>query len=478
MPRTPLIVGMSAALAGVLAAAPSAPAARESVPVFPAGAQQQVIDVVLSNTASHPRIGLPDFVVGARATALGEMAVTLADVLAYDLDFEREFYIIPRQTSASVPAASTPDTLPFARWTSLGADYVLLGEIQDAAGAVTVTVRMVSVRAASPGKVSWGQTYEGCTPASPRYCAHAIADDIHRTLRGVEGIARTRIAFTSDRAAIRMAGRPTDTAGYGKEIYLMDYDGANPRAATANRSLNLGAAWSPDGQMLAYTTYVSQFPDILVASLFEVRRPTRPGAGDDDVHNMFPAFSPDGSTVAFASTRASRANWDIWVVRRDGTSLRNLTPNTRETDESVPSWSPGGNQIVFTSNRSGTNQIYVMNAADGLGVRRLPATEYKTDRPRWAPAPFNYIAFVTESGAIHDIAVLDLDTMQTRILTDGVGSNTSPTIAPNGRHIAFVTTRWGKEQIAVIDYPDGKRLRRLTDVSHNTYPSWSPIPGR
>ncbi len=120
-----------------------------------------------------------------------------------------------------------------------------------------------------------------------------------------------------------------------------------------------------------------------------------------------------------------------------------------------------------------------MNAADGLGFRRLPATELKTDTPRWSPAPFNFIVFVTESGLVHDLAVLDLATMQTRILTDGVSSNTSPTIAPNGRHIAFVTTRWGgQEQIAIIDYPDGKNLRRLTDAANNTYPSWSPGPAR
>ncbi len=442
------------------------------------GFQGQTIDVVLSNTGSHPKIGLPDFSASGGNASLLEAATTLADVLAFDLEFEREFYVIPRKTSASVPVAATPEALPIERWTALGADYVLVGSVQDLGGALTVAVRMVSVRTGTPGKVGWGQSYNGCTLANIRYCAHAIADDMHKSIRGVDGVARTRLAFTSDRAATRMTGRQTGNAGAGKEIYLMDYDGANPRAATANRSLNLGASWSRDGQILAYTTYVSGFPDVYLASLFEVRRPMRPAAGDDRVHNLFPAISPDGTTVAFASTRAGSGNYDIWIVNRDGTDLRNLTPNTKDSQESVPSWSPGGNQITFTSDRAGSNQIYVMNAADGLGFRRLPATELKTDTPRWSPAPFNFIIFVTESGRIHDIAVLDLDTMQTRILTDGVSSNTSPTIAPNGRHIAFVTTRWGKEQIAIIDYPTGQNMRRVTDAGNNTYPSWSPAPGK
>ena len=64
---------------------------------------------------------------------------------------------------------------------------------------------------------------------------------MHKTIRGVDGVARTRLAFTSDRAATRMAGRQTGSAGAGKEIYLMDYDGANPRRITINRTMNLEA---------------------------------------------------------------------------------------------------------------------------------------------------------------------------------------------------------------------------------------------
>ena len=65
-----------------------------------------------------------------------------------------------------------------------------------------------------------------------------------------------------------------------------------------------------------------------------------------------------------------------------------------------------------------------------------------------------------------------------RVLTDGIGSNTSPSVAPNGRHITFVTTRWGREQLAMIDFPTGTNLRRLDAPGNNTYPNWSPIRGK
>ena len=58
-------------------------------------------------------------------------------------------------------------------------------------------------------------------------------------------------------------------------------------------------------------------------------------------------------------------------------------------------------------------------------------------------------------------------------LTNGPGNNESPTVAPNGRHIAFVTTRWGnKEQIAIMD-ADGANVRQITFTGNNRYPSWS-----
>ena len=79
--------------------------------------------------------------------------------------------------------------------------------------------------------------------------------------------------------------------------------------------------------------------------------------------------------------------------------------------------------------------------------------------------------------------VLDLNAVilavtedEPRILTDGAGSSEQPSIAPNGRHVAFVTTRWGKAQVATIAI-DGRDLRQVTTAGNNTFPTWSPTPG-
>jgi len=434
---------------------------------------QSEISVLLNNPGSHPRVGFQAFDVAGTAEAR-EAAATIVSVLADDLEFEREFYVISRKASAGVPAAATPQTLPFAQWTQLGADFVFMGTVRPSGEAVEVEVRLVHMKGATAGKVVFGRTYSGCTLANPRFCAHSIADDLHREYRTLTGVARTRIAFISDRDAQRATGRPLPDGGPAKEVYVMDYDGARPARITRHRSLSIAPAWGPDGRTLAFVSYTSNYPDIYL-TLLDGRPATRPAKGTESIHNYTPAISPDGTKIAFMSSRAGQTgNYDIWVVNRDGTDRRNLTPGTPRSSEGAPTWSPNGAQLAFTSDRTGVNQIYVMNA-DGTNQFRIQVAG-KCDRPTWSQ--LNYIAYALERPGSMEIAVTDMSRMDSRILTDGIGRNEQPTVAPNGRHIAFVTTRWGgKSQIATIDYPDGRFLRQITTSGNNTYPNWSPSPG-
>jgi TolB protein len=431
--------------------------------------RQELVLETLRAAASHPKIGVPDF--AKTGGNVNDAAPVLADVLWADLDYEREYYMISRKSSASIPAATSALALPFDRWTEIGADFVLMGSVRESAGKMTVEVRLIAVRGDKAGTQAFGQIYDGCSTTNPRFCAHSIADDMHLKLRNLMGVARTRIAFTSDRTAENSEGRPLANSGASKEIHIMDYDGETVRRITVNRSLNLGPSWGPDGRTLAYSSYADLYPDIYVVTL-DGRPPSRPTKGTDIVHNQSPAISPDGNRIAFVSNRVAQGNRDIWVVNRDGSNLMNLTPNTPKSMEGAPTWSPGGNQIAFTSDRTGVNQIYLMEA-DGTGVQRLTFDAH-VDRPTWSR--LDYIAYTLVQPAGHDIAVLTLANPTPRVITDGLGSNKQPSVAPNGRHIVFVTTRWGKEHLASIDL-DGKNIRQLTQVGNNTYPAWSPSPG-
>jgi TolB protein len=68
--------------------------------------------------------------------------------------------------------------------------------------------------------------------------------------------------------------------------------------------------------------------------------------------------------------------------------------------------------------------------------------------------------------------MIDVATRQVRQLTFGEGTNESPAFAPNGRHLAFSSTRSGKTQIFTIAR-DGKDLRQITRTGNNYQPDWS-----
>lgn len=430
------------------------------------------ISVSLTNAGKPPRLAIP---AATGAGADGELATAAGTVIATlwaDLNFEEEFDLVSREAAAKVPAADTIDALSYDRWVELGADFVVFARVQRTGATFAVDLQLVAVRAAEAKKIGFAANYAACMIETPRVCAHVIADDLHKRIRHLDGLAQTRLAFTSDRDAERMTARFPGSASQGKEIYLSDYDGENQRRVTANQSLNLAPSWAPDGRTLAYVSWFSQHPDIYVRDILEARTPTRPAAGTDQMENTVPAFSPDGLKIAFASTR--NGNWDIWVVNRDGSGLRNLTNNSiTSVINFCPTWSPTGAQIAFTSNRGGSNQIYVMSA-EGTGLEKL-TSDPGVDRPTWSPAPYNDIAYTSGVQSGHDINLFDVGTRQVRVLTSGLGDNGSATFAPNGRHIAFVTSRWGKDQIAIIDRKGNIQLR-VTALGANTYPTWSRTP--
>lgn len=453
----------AAVLPPPLVAAPTPAAAvlvRQVLEVQTPGAgQQQPSEIGLRITGdpgAPTSYAVPDFI--ALTPGTEEIGRTIGEVLWQDLNFEREFYLIPRDTYGSVPVARGPTQIPFDAWRELGADAVVFGTIRRDGDTLRVEVRLFNVRSRQS---VFGIEYSG-SDRDPRQYAHAASDDIHLQQRALNGVARTRIAFASDRNRESVVG--TVEVRDVKEVYITDYDGANQRRITANRQLNITPVWSPDGRAIAYTSYRRGYPDVFIAYIYEGRQETpTEGVGQ----NFLPAWSPDGTQIAFTSNRDG--NSEIYVMNSDGSNVRRLTSNP--AIDVTPTWSPTGTQIAFTSDRSGSPQIYLMGA-DGLNLRRVTLEESYADRPTWSPAPFNEIAFASRTGPGYDIKTYDLATGVVRQITFGQGSNESPAFSPNGRHIAFTSSRTGSQQIFTVGR-DGRNVRQLTRNGNNNTPSWS-----
>ena len=449
-----LTLTLVAALGLAIGAGPQAPASQAPQPQQPS---EITTTISGGGPGTPPRFAVPAFITLSADAETAAVAKTISDVLWDDLNFEQEFAFIPRDIYATIPAATSFETIPFDRWRELNADGIVAGTVQKTGTRFQIQVRLFDVKTS---RQVFGKEYSGSSNA--RLYAHTISDDIHLQQRALRGVARTKLAFNSDRDGERVTGT-VENRGV-KEIYTADYDGENQRRVTTNRTLNINPAWSPDGRSLAYTSYRRGPPNIFVSHIYEgTLDEVTKGPGE----NWLPAWSPDGTRFAFTSTRDGNA--EIYVANRDGSNVRRLTNNP--AIDSTPTWAPTGTQVAFTSDRSGSPQIYLV-AADGLGnVQRLTSESY-ADRPTWSPAPFNEIAYAARNGPGFNIKVIDVATRQTKQLTFDEGSNESPLYAANGRHLAFMSTRAGKAQIFTITR-DGKNLKQLTRSGNNYQPDWS-----
>jgi Tol biopolymer transport system component len=187
---------------------------------------------ITGDPGTPPRLAVPDFLALSGDRETQEIARAIAEVLWDDLQYEREFYMIPRDTYKSIPAATTIGEPPFDRWRELGADGVVMGSVSKKGDAVSVEMRLFSI---TRRQQIYAREYTG-SAANPRLYAHTISDEIHLSQRNLRGVARTKLTFVTDRDRERVKG--TVEKRDVKEVYYSDYDGANQRRITMGWQLN------------------------------------------------------------------------------------------------------------------------------------------------------------------------------------------------------------------------------------------------
>jgi TolB protein len=226
-------------------------------------------------------------------------------------------------------------------------------------------------------------------------------------------------------------------------------------------------------------------PDLVLVSsrdgdyaLFELnadggsqRRLTEAGEGGEPENALFfqvdPAWSPDGSSIAFASRRSG--NFDIYVMRSDGTGTRRLT--SAKDDEADPTWSPDGRRIAFA--REG--DVLVMKA-DGSGQRSISDETVEEAEPAWSPAG-STIAYVrrTPGTSVRELWLMRPDGSERRRLTRLGAASVNPAWSTDGARIAFASNAASRFYDIYVRTLDEKGVRRLTRSGDDAFePAWSP----
>jgi Tol biopolymer transport system component len=270
------------------------------------------------------------------------------------------------------------------------------------------------------------------------------------------------------------------TSGYATELLVVSAKGGDALPLTESAAHKPDSAWAPDGSRIAFTMLDSYNQ----GDIYVMAAPHRAGAGSgspanltqDPAHDCCVAWAPDSERILFLSSRNGNGEelWlgghgqgsqsrdvfiragegggrtvayeavrpvttvvpeqprDIYVINADGTGLARLTNGPGR--EKQVSWSPDGRRIAFISDRDGSDEVYVMTAADG-------ADAGGSERTR---------------------------------LTDSPEDDSYPTWSPDGRCLAFVSRRGDTWELYAM-HADGSSLKKLVDsVDWGSGPSWSP----
>jgi TolB protein len=194
---------------------------------------------------------------------------------------------------------------------------------------------------------------------------------------------------------------------------------------------------------------------------------------NDNQVNCCPAWSPDGSKIAFVVQVPEDDTSEIWVMNADGSNPTNLTNKAGE--DCCLAWSPDGSKIAFFSDRDASSSIYVMNA-DGSNPIRLTADTRVEHTPAWSPdgARIAYAVCSVRDYESCEIYVMNADGSNPTNLSTSSASDRSPVWSPDGARIAFFSGRHHDWVIYVMN-PDGSNRIRLTnDHNDGRYPVWSP----
>jgi Tol biopolymer transport system component len=266
------------------------------------------------------------------------------------------------------------------------------------------------------------------------------------------------------------------------DIYAMDVNGHNLQLLTTSFAYDTWGSWSPDTFKMVFQS--DRIPDTTYAARFQIYvmnsdgtnigqltfpDPARDSTGlvKDTTRNSQPAWSPDGTKIAFASTRDT--NSEIFVMDPNGSNIVRLTSNPAADGQ--PVWSPDGTKIAFATDRDGNDEIYVMNA-DGSGQVNLTNHAGSDLVPAWSPDGTK-IAFQSDRQTSGAVWVMDADGSNPVRLTNPSPSTAAgnPSWSPDGTRIVYEQNG----DIWVMNVDGSRKIQITSGFWSDRLPRWRPI---
>jgi Tol biopolymer transport system component len=273
--------------------------------------------------------------------------------------------------------------------------------------------------------------------------------------------------------------------GESEELYLMNANGTNQ--VLIEKECHF-PEWSPNGLFIACMVY--SFNDNISTIIIDLATKNKSSGPGRTV-----VWSPDSQNFAFTVKNGDKiTNIFIQNVSGDGKPIQLTSSQSYDID---PKWSPDGKYILFSSDRTGSEQIYIMNA-DGSHEYALTTGDKPNSQANWSPDGTK-IVFVSlrhekdlskcpyfNNPCNSEIYVMNADGSNQTRLTNNPGEDSEPDWSPDGKYVAFVSYRDEpnfkkckfscNSEIYIVGV-NGEGLTRLTNnQTYDHHPAWQPKP--
>ncbi|MCL2315060.1 MAG: DPP IV N-terminal domain-containing protein [Proteobacteria bacterium] len=411
---------------------------------LPAFAQVPTLEISGANFRAEP-LGFPRVIETNPSTQ--NLAEELDKLLLFDFGASGLFRLLDR-ASFLAPADEPANNIIASAWLNVGAESVIKVQLNlNQEQQLEAHLRLFR---SSSGRLEFETSAKG-GPNDIRKIGHQLANAVYRHYTAEEGPFLKKIAFVK-------------TTGQRRNVYIADWDGNNAQALTQT-NINLLPAFTSNNQAVAFTSYDSGNPDIVMkqpggkTTTLVAKKTMATGV----------AFSKNGKWMAWA--QAEGESTQLWLATAHGKEARKLTQTPFLLNTS-PNFTPDGKNLVFVSNRAGGPQLFLMDLEKNA-VRRLTFQGNYNQTPKVSPKG-DWVAFTArDEKRRFDIFITHLQTGEVRRVTQDQGDNEEPSFSPDGRLLLFVSNRLGSSHIFVSTLDGKVQLPLPLERSHLATPIWS-----
>lgn len=374
----------------------------------------------------------------------------ISEIVSSDLQLSGRFETLPVDQMLSMPASQ--DQVHFRDWRLLKVEYLVIGKLQFSTEGVRLHFELYDVFKES---LMSSQDIEGSLEEL-RDMAHYASDEIFVRLTGIEGAFSTQIMYIT-------ATGPLSRRNFS--LNIADADGHRAKTLFSSDEPIMSPAWSPDGSKIAYVSYEKDSKPAIYLNHLKTGRKER--LTDFPGLNGAPSFSPDGRKLAIVLSKTR--NPDIYILDLETRAIRRVTRHRAIDTE--PGWIENGKALIFTSNRGGQPQIYKIHL-DNLRAERLTFEGDYNARARLLPDESGLVMVHRREGVFH-ITLLDLKRGRMNVLTETT-LDESPSIAPNGSMLIYATKHEDKDILAAVSIDGGVKFKLPSKEGDVREPAWSP----